>query len=216
MLLGSLVLTGGQSRRMGKPKEFLPWRGSALLTHVVYALLDCSYPVLVVAREATQVLPPLPTECDVILDREPGAGPLAAIETGLLAMAGSCDFVLVSSCDQPFLDREAVAWMCDRMPPEAMGLVPEFGGHPQPLCAIYRPGILPALQEIRRKGGDRASCLTEIKGVQMISEAAIRDFDPEGRFLQNYNTPEEFARAKAVHHARDGRSDSEGSQEASS
>jgi molybdopterin-guanine dinucleotide biosynthesis protein A len=194
---------------MGKPKEFLPWKGSALLTHVVYTLLDCSYPVLVVARDARQVLPPLPTECDVILDREPGAGPLAAIETGLLAMAGSCDFVLVSSCDQPFLDREAVAWMCDRMDPQSMGLVPEFDGHPQPLCAIYRPGILPALQELRRQGEARASCLAGISGVQRVGEEEIRSFDPKGRFLQNYNTPEEFEAASSS------LKESEGSQEAS-
>lgn len=210
MLLGSLVLTGGQSRRMGKPKEFLPWRGSALLTHIVYALLDCSYPVLVIARDNRQVLPPLPTECDVIFDREPGAGPLAAIETGLLAMAGSCDLVLVTSCDQPFLDRKAVAWMSDRVTPEAMGIVPEFGGHPQPLCAIYRPGLLPQLQEIRRKGEQRASAMAEIPGVNRISEAEVRSFDAKARFLENYNTPEDFAQASTE------AEESEGSHEASS
>ena len=126
MLLGSLVLTGGQSRRMGRPKEFLPWRGSALLSHIVYRLLDCTNPVLVVARDPSQVLPPLPCECEVIFDREPGAGPLAAIETGLLALDGACDCALVTTCDQPFLNREAIAWLAHRLPEDAKGLVPEF------------------------------------------------------------------------------------------
>ncbi len=152
MLLGSLVLTGGQSRRMGKPKEFLSWQGSALLTHVVYTLLDCTYPVLVVARDEKQVLPPLPTECDVIFDQDPGSGPLAAIETGLLAITDSCDFVLVTTCDQPFLDRQAIAWMSARLSADIMGLIPEWKGHAQPLCAIYKPSILSQVQDLRRKG----------------------------------------------------------------
>lgn len=196
MQLGSLVLTGGQSRRMGKPKEFLPWRGSALLSHIVYSLLDCSYPVLVVARDAHQVLPPLPCECEVIYDQDSGAGPLAAIETGLLAMAGSCDCILVTTCDQPFLDRKAIAWMTKRLPDDAEGLVPEFDARAQPLCALYRPAILPALRELIAKGEKHARALAEIPGVVRLTEAEIKEFDHAGRFLRSHNTPEDFAESE--------------------
>lgn len=181
---------------MGKPKEFLPWRGSALLSHIAYQLLDCSHPVLIVARDPKQALPPLPCECDVIYDQDPGAGPLAAIETGLLALAGSCDCVLVTTCDQPFLNRAAIAWLAHRLPQEAKGLIPQFDGQPQPLCALYRPDLLPALAELRKNGEQRASALADLPGIFKLGEEEIRSFDQEGRFLRGYNTPEDFAQAE--------------------
>ena len=76
MHLGSIVLAGGRSRRLGKPKVSLPWGESTLLYETVVTLLDCTFPVVVVARDERQELPPLHTECELAFDGDPGGGPL--------------------------------------------------------------------------------------------------------------------------------------------
>ena len=68
MILGSIILAGGRSRRMGRPKESLPFAGSTLLGHTVDVLLDCTFPVVVVARDQEQELPPIHLEADLVFD----------------------------------------------------------------------------------------------------------------------------------------------------
>ena len=108
MLVGSLILAGGRSRRMGRPKEALPFADGTLLGNVAELLLDCTWPVLVVSRDADQELPPLPLEAALVHDDQPGSGPLAAIRTGMQQLRasgelGEQDAVFVTGCDAPFL-----------------------------------------------------------------------------------------------------------------
>src|SRR5260221_12030407 len=88
MLVGSLILAGGRSRRMGQPKEALPFRGNSLLGRTVEVLLECTWPVLVIGRGGDQQLPPFPIEARTATDDRPGAGPLAAIATGMRLLRG--------------------------------------------------------------------------------------------------------------------------------
>ena len=62
MLIGSVVLAGGASSRMGRPKESLPFQGGTLLGRTVDLLLAHTWPVVVVAGRPEQELPPLPLE----------------------------------------------------------------------------------------------------------------------------------------------------------
>ena len=50
MQIGAIILAGGRSRRMGKPKESLPIGDTTLLGRTSEVLLDCAFPVVVVAR----------------------------------------------------------------------------------------------------------------------------------------------------------------------
>ncbi len=60
------------------------------------------------------------------------------------------------------------------------------------------------IERFRRKGEERASPLVEIPGIVRISDAEVRSFDAEGRFLENYNTPEDFNRASELAENSDG------------
>src|SRR5688572_29654059 len=106
MLVGSIILAGGRSRRMGQPKESLPFGGTTLLGRTVETLLDRTWPVVVVARPEQQ-LPPLPLEARVVADDLPGQGPLQAIASGIRWLRGSNgglgerDAAFVTGCDAP-------------------------------------------------------------------------------------------------------------------
>ena len=57
--IAGIVLCGGQSKRMGKPKAWLPFGGELMLPRVVRILRTVVAPVVVVAAP-DQDLPPLP------------------------------------------------------------------------------------------------------------------------------------------------------------
>ena len=107
MKCGGIVLCGGLSSRMGQPKAWLPFGNEFLLPRVVRILREVVDPVIVVAAPG-QELPPLPTEVEIVRDREEGLGPLNGLASGLAALLDRVDAVYLSSCDVPFLRPEFV------------------------------------------------------------------------------------------------------------
>ena len=98
-----VVLAGGRSSRMGRPKAALEWHGSTLL-HRTTALLARTVggPVLVVAAPG-QDLPELPPRVEVVADPVEGLGPMRGLATGLAALGERSPVAFVCSTDLPFL-----------------------------------------------------------------------------------------------------------------
>jgi molybdopterin-guanine dinucleotide biosynthesis protein A len=201
MLVGSFVLAGGRSRRMGQPKEALPFLGTTLLGHTVETLLDCTWPVLVIGRGGDQQLPPLPLEAKLVHDDRPGQGPLAAIAAGMRhvrqqRLLGERDAVFVTGCDAPFLTGRAVGWLTDQLG-DHQAAVPKVGGVLQPLCAVYRLDCLPAVEALLQAGIDTPRTIAEKVRTRILDEDLLRGFDAELRFLRNVNTRDEYEQARA-------------------
>ncbi|MEQ1633776.1 MAG: molybdenum cofactor guanylyltransferase [Planctomycetota bacterium] len=200
MLVGSLILAGGRSQRMGKPKESLPFGTSTLLGHTSDVLLDCAWPVLVVTRDQAQQLPPLSLELEVVHDDQPGKGPLHAIATGmrkLLASGelGPQDAIFVTGCDAPYLTSDTVAFLVNGLG-DFQCAVPKTGDTLHPLCAVYRLDCLPAIEELLKAGVDSPRTLVEKVKTKVLDEATLRAFDKDLKFLRTCNTHEEYEAAR--------------------
>src|SRR5271163_1843080 len=95
--VGGIILCGGLSKRMGKPKAWLPIGGELMLPRVVRLLAEAVTPIVVVAA-LEQNLPPLPGEVRIVRDDEKGRGPLQGLAAGLAALHGSAEAAYASSC----------------------------------------------------------------------------------------------------------------------
>ena len=191
MYLGSIVLAGGDSSRMGRPKAALPLHGSTVLGRTVDMLLLCSHPVVIVARDEQQELPPYSLEAEVVFDDEPGQGPLMGIASGLRAVEGQCDAVFVAACDAPFLDQKAVGWVADQLGDHDL-VIPRSNGLLQPLAAVYRCSVLPTIDALIAEGERTPRSLAERVNTRILEEVDLDAFDPGRRFLRNINTVEEY------------------------
>lgn len=110
--IAALVLAAGSSRRMGRNKLLLPWRGHPLVRHAAAAALDGGAdPVIVVlGHEAALVaaaLDGLPVH-PVIADAH-AAGMSASLKAGLVAVPPEADGLLVCLGDMPLVDSALVA-----------------------------------------------------------------------------------------------------------
>ena len=139
--VGGIVLCGGQSKRMGRPKEWLPFAGETLLARVVRLMREAVSPIVVVAARE-QELPELPPDVRIVRDEEGGRGPLQGLATGLAALQGLADAAYASSCDVPFLRPAFIKRMIDLLGDHHV-CVPRIGGyyHPDPgkSAAVMRP-----------------------------------------------------------------------------
>lgn len=201
MRTGALILAGGRSERMGQPKELLQFGDESLLRRISTALGTAARPVVVVRRAADQPLPELPSTVTVITDDRPGAGPLAALATGLRHLTGAADFgpddaAFVTACDSPFLRGADVAWLAGLLAAHD-AVIPAPNGELQPTCAVYRCRCLEAAEALLQQSVMAPRELVSALAARTLTTDELRQHDPDLRFLRNVNTPEEYRRALA-------------------
>ena len=194
MILGSIILAGGRSRRMGRPKESLPFAGSTLLGHTVDVLLDCTFPVVVVARDQEQELPPINLEADLVFDDRLDEGPLMGMLAGLRFLDGRCDAAFVTGCDNPTLSSTDIDWLAAKLG-DHDAVMARIEGILQPLSAVYRLSILQTVESKIAAGIRTARSLAEGPGARVLSQEEVDHFDPSRRFLSNLNQIEDYRAA---------------------
>src|SRR5713101_6883931 len=134
MKVGGIVVCGGQSKRMGRPKAWLPFAGEIMLPRVLRLLDEAVKPIVVVAAPG-QDLPPLPSAVDVVRDEEKGRGPLQGLAAGLTALQGRADAAYASSCDVPLLQPAFVARIAASLEDYDLA-IPRDGQYHHPLAAV--------------------------------------------------------------------------------
>jgi molybdopterin-guanine dinucleotide biosynthesis protein A len=193
MNVGGVVLCGGASTRMGRPKAWLPIAGELMLPRVLRLLGEVASPLVVVAS-SEQELPALPPQVLVARDEKPGRGPLQGLAAGLAALRGQADAVYISSCDVPFLQPAFVRRLIDLLGEDA-ACVPHVGGHHHPLAAAYRLSVLDEVQQLLEENRLAVHLLFERVPTRSVAAAEFADVDPSLKTLRNINTPEEYAAA---------------------
>jgi molybdopterin-guanine dinucleotide biosynthesis protein A len=194
MILGSLILAGGRSRRMGQPKESLTLGSNTLLGHTVDILVQCTSPVVVVARDHNQDLPPLHPKARITFDSELDKGPMLGLLAGLKEVQADCDAVFVTGCDTPFLSPQAIDWMASQLGNHDV-VMPEVDDRLQPLSAIYRTRVLPSVRALIAEDIRTPRSLASRCNTRILSSAEIDVFDPQRKFLQNINNPDDYQAA---------------------
>ena len=191
---GAVVLCGGQSRRMGRPKAWLPFGAEVMLQRVVRLVRTAVGPVVVVAAPG-QDLPPLPSEVLVVRDAVLGRGPLQGLAAGLAALPGSVELAYATATDVPFLRPGWIAGLVDRIGDHDLA-IPFIGGYYHPLAALYRrPVVLPAIEGLLAADRLRPVFLLDAVRTRVVTADEMQAIDPALDTLRNLNTPEDYAQA---------------------
>ena len=130
----AIVLTGGNSRRLGRDKAAEPVGGVPMLQRVVSTLPD-SVPLLIVGPNPVGIT----RTHRVCREDPPGTGPVAAIAAAL--PHAPTPTVVVLATDQPFLGETPVQLshlLRTAAPTIQAVLAADRDGVAQPLCAAYR------------------------------------------------------------------------------
>lgn len=189
--LAAVVLAGGQSRRMGQPKAWLPIGGETFLQRIVRTVSRAAAEIVVVAAPGQQ-LPELGALATVVCDSIEGGGPLIGLETGWRAVRGPCEQLFACGCDTPLLTPEFIRCVA-RACVGREAAVPAVDGRRQPLAACYAFDLLPRLSTLIATG--ERSLQAFLDGLEMYELHAdeLSTVDPRGGALVNINTPEDWA-----------------------
>lgn len=191
LTVGGVVLCGGRSTRMGRPKAWLPFGDETMLQRVVRTLREVVWPMVIVAAP-DQELPPLPSDMRIVRDEQEGLGPLAGLAGGLRSLDQVADAAYVSSCDVPLLRPQFVRAVVGRL--EEFDLaIPHAEGYHHPLAAVYRTALGEQCARLLSEGRRRPLDLVRASRSVEIDVEELRAADPDLVSLRNANTPEEYA-----------------------
>jgi molybdopterin-guanine dinucleotide biosynthesis protein A len=191
--IAGIVLCGGRSSRMGRPKAWLPFGDELMLPRVVRILGGLVAPIVVVAAPGQDV-PPLPPEIEIARDPEEGRGPLQGLAAGLEALRGRIDAAYLSSCDVPFLQPAFVRRIIELLGDQSV-CVPKVGEYFHPLAAVYRIDVAPVALRLLAENRPRPVFLFDEVSTRIVSPEQLADVDPTFQSLRNLNAPEDYEAA---------------------
>ncbi len=189
-----VILAGGRSRRFsGENKAFLKVGGRRILDRM-YGVFSAVFDT--VALSANAPLEYLAWDAMIFTDVYPARSSLTGLHAGLFYAA--TPYVFFGACDTPFLRKELVEAILDRMEPGCDALIPETSAGLEPLCAVYAKTCLNAVA--RRLEDEDFKIRSFFKQVRMktITERALRETDPGLVSFFNVNTPRDLVTAESV------------------
>ncbi|HEX2934748.1 MAG TPA: molybdenum cofactor guanylyltransferase [Bacteroidales bacterium] len=135
-----IVLAGGRSSRMGTDKSLMLLHGKPIISHVIEAIKPLCDQVVISSNKSVYDF----TGCDVWPDLYPIQAPMIGIYSCL--KRSTTDLNIVVSCDIPFVETALFTNLLQNMEGSDI-IVPVHDNYVEPLCAIYKKKVVPALQQ---------------------------------------------------------------------
>jgi len=137
MVIDGILLAAGLSRRFGRPKQLVPWRGKPLVVHMAETALASRLRHVVVvlghaAHDVRRALLPLLRDprLRVVFNADYEEGQASSIRRGLRALEPGAEAAMFLTCDQPLLTA-----------PLLDALIEAFAAHRPLICYPVHGGV---------------------------------------------------------------------------
>lgn len=197
-----VIQAGGESKRMGRSKATVPFRGRPLICRLVERLAPVADELIITTNEPENLaflhreFPELRIQlvCDAFNER----GALPGLYTALQAARNP--YVAAIACDMVFASPSLVVAEALEMTKSGADVVVPVNKHGfEPFHAVYRRmGCLPAVRQALEQGEKRAQSFFERVNVCEFPQEKVLEAEPMGGCFINANTPEELAALEQV------------------
>jgi molybdenum cofactor cytidylyltransferase len=182
--LAGVVLAAGESKRMGKPKQLLPFGAHTILERVVDTLLNAEVGEVIVvlghvADRVRVVLGNRPVKA--VVNESYRQGMLSSVKCGVRAISADCNAVLFALGDQPHIESAVVREVIQAYRAQDTGIViPRYAGKKGHPIIINLPRYREAILNLPEHVGLNALMQAHADDVRLIdvaTEDIIRDID---------------------------------------
>jgi molybdenum cofactor cytidylyltransferase len=145
----AIILAAGESRRMGQPKQLLPFGDKTMLECVIDAFQTPRVNEIrvVLGYQADEIAASIAyTQCKIVKNEHYPLGMFTSMQAGLRDLPKKTKIVMLAICDQPRLKRKTVETLIEKFEKDRHKiLIPSYNGrqgHPPLLRAEYAKEIL--------------------------------------------------------------------------
>ena len=189
-----VILSGGLAARYdGTEKALLQVGGVRILDHI-YDIYSQLFEEIILVTNSPQKF--LEWDLLIVSDLFPIRSALTGIHAGLFYMTNP--FAFISACDTPFLKKEMVETVIEKIEPQIDIVMPETSAGFEPLCAAYSKRCLEAAQNHLEQKKLKITKTFRKSRIKTISEKVLRKIDPDLRSFFNINTPDDLKRAEEM------------------
>ncbi len=179
----AIILAAGESRRMGQPKQLLPFGDKTMLECVIDAFVTTRVDEIrvVLGYKADEIGTKIThTPCKIVKNDRYPLGMFTSMQAGLRNLPQKTKIVMLAICDQPRLKRETVETLIKKFESKWHKiLIPSYNGrqgHPPLLRAEYAKEILAMDESMTLKHfyGEHAD---DIERLVVEDEGVLIDID---------------------------------------
>jgi len=199
--IGSFILAGGASTRMGRDKSLLELAGETLLARTLHLLERSRLQPTIVGDP--EKFGGLALGAPIIPDDKPGLGPLGGIATALRHTRKPWN--LIVGCDLPFLTDDWIRYLiarATRAHKDAESrfdiVIPQNLAGPEPLSAMYHQRCVVAISAELDRGVRKVTAAFSGLRLDSILPEEWKAFDSGGLLFKNMNSPADYQRAREI------------------
>ncbi|MGE5732543.1 MAG: molybdenum cofactor guanylyltransferase [Gemmatimonas sp.] len=196
--ISGAIVAGGESTRFGgQPKGLCSVGGIRIIDRVRAALESVVHDVALVANapDAGSWLPGIRAVHDQGTER----GSLVGLRTAVGHAEGP---VIVVAWDMPFVSSELFSLLISRLMPGTGAVIPDGPRGPEPMCALYTPSCLSAIDSaLERRDLRLSSVVTQLPGAVRVGVSEVFAVGDPSRLFFNVNTPADLELAGQMAHA---------------
>jgi molybdopterin-guanine dinucleotide biosynthesis protein A len=180
------ILAGGQSRRMGQDKAFLPVGGLTVIERVIQRVAGLSDDVVIVTNTPDRYRY---LGQRLVSDVYPDTGALGGIYTGI--HTARHPYCLVVACDMPFLNTNLLSYLIT-LTPDSDVVIPVVKEFPETMHALYGKGCLGPIEVRLQARALKIIGFFDDVRVRYVQREEVARFDPAFRSFMNMNTPADW------------------------
>lgn len=196
-----VVLAGGQSSRMGSPKELLDWKGRPLILHLVEQIVAIGLPCLIISNQPERLPLQELKELQALVaeDIVESHGPITGVHTAFSLREEEA--LLILSCDLPFVEQTDLRQLLQFQPSlqQADAVIAESDGRLHPMLALFHRRTHSHWQEALRQKNYKVMDVINQLNVTRIEEGVLSKWA-----TFNMNTPDHYQFAceqRRIYHA---------------
>jgi molybdopterin-guanine dinucleotide biosynthesis protein A len=191
--IAGFILVGGESRRMGRDKSALTFKGQRFAERIAREVSAVAASVTIVGSNTAALQLEHSSNLPTAPDLYPHWGALGGVHAAIAACAA--DWALIVACDFPFVTGELFVRLANaREGFEAVAPI-QSDSIPQPLCALYRvtPCLTRAVNLIE-SGERKPIALLQSVATRWILFSELADLKNANSLFDNINTPQDYDR----------------------
>ena len=189
-----VILAGGLNTRFsGRDKALISIGRKRILDRIYEVFIQLFDEIILVSNNPVRYLE---WDFNIVSDLYPLRSSLTGIHAGLFY--ASNPHVFFTACDTPFIKKELIEAIIERIEPGYDAIIPETSAGMEPLCAVYATSCLKKIEQHLDGRKLKIQLVFKNNRIKKIPEKILLESDPELCSFININSPEDLEKAEAL------------------